>query len=54
MNWTAFRLGWYRRSALLLGCAGCPRWLIHWRCRVPGNWGSILYDVRRAAEEKRE
>lgn len=32
IDWSLFRTGWRRRSALMLNTAGCPHWLIRWRC----------------------
>jgi hypothetical protein len=45
----AFRLGWRRRSIMILDYAvsnKCPRWLwalCRWRCRPQiKNWGTLL------------
>ena len=38
----AFLLGWRQRSAMLLDEAGCPEWLIRWRCPVPISWGDAM------------
>ena len=42
------RLGWRRRSMLLLDAAGCPGWLLNRRCppiELPDGmkWGDLLY-----------
>lgn len=42
MKLKEFLIGWRRRSAMILDYAGAPGWLIHWRCRPPRNWGTIL------------
>ena len=48
MNWRrVFRLGWRRRSAMILDNAGCPGWLIRWRCPVPRGWGRALEELVR-------
>ena len=41
----AFILGWRRRSAMLLDEAGCPGWLIRWRCPVPQAWGDLFRNM---------
>ena len=41
MNLFLFLKGWRQRSALDLDAAGCPHWLIRWRCNVI-IWGDIL------------
>ena len=41
IDWLLFRTGWRRRSALMLNTAGCPHWLIRWRCGVI-IWGDVL------------
>jgi len=42
-------LGWKRRSAMLLNEAGCPRWLIRWRCPVPVGWSDLYRTMRGLA-----
>lgn len=42
MHWQLFRLGWFRRSAMILDEAGCPLWLIRLRCPVHKGWGILL------------
>ena len=37
-----FVAGWRRRSAMLLDAAGCPRWLVRWRCPGLKGWGAFL------------
>jgi hypothetical protein len=61
--------GWKQQSALKLDVAGCPLWLIRWRCPTIAAWGHILgrgsvlrfpewgiraEDVQRRIEELRE
>ena len=41
MNLSLFLRGWRQRSVSNLDAAGCPHWLIRWRCRVI-VWGDIL------------
>ena len=37
-----FRLGWKRRSMMLLDAAGCPWWIIKRRCPTSDCWGTLL------------
>ena len=41
MNLSLLLRGWRRRSVSDLGAAGCPHWLIRWRCHVI-IWGDVL------------
>ena len=47
---TEFRVGWRRRSRLLLDNCALPARLIYLRCPTPKylqlNWGAILDDMR--------
>lgn len=37
-----FIVGWKRQSATMLDEAGCPIWLIKWRCPESPDWGTWL------------
>jgi hypothetical protein len=35
-----FLFGWHKRNCIALAFAGCPLWLIKYRCAVSPGWGS--------------
>lgn len=51
LNLKAFRIGWRRRSAMILDYAGAPVWLVRLRCRPPRNWGTLLYQLAALVED---
>jgi hypothetical protein len=46
-----FRLGWRRRSMLILDAAGTPRWLSRWLCRPTRKERRAWSELSRRASE---
>lgn len=43
-----FRVGWSRRSAVMLDAIGCPVWLVKRRCPFTPGFGRLIIELGAA------